>query len=147
MHAHLPGLLELSQAECLRLLADAPFGRIVFTSKAMPAIRPVNHIMDGGAIIIRTRIGTAHRSATGTVVAYEADDIGPAGTPGWSVAVVGRASPLTDELECARYRQVLPSWVTGTRDDIIGIRPDMVDGFRLVPDSGSTEPAPEELFG
>jgi hypothetical protein len=50
--------------------------------------------------------------------------------------VVGRASPLADERECARYRQALQPWVTGAKDDIIAIRTDMVDGFRLVQDTG-----------
>ena len=50
-----------------------------YTLKALPGIRPVNHLVDEGRIIIRTRltraICTVVASAdAGVVVAYEADD-------------------------------------------------------------------------
>jgi hypothetical protein len=47
-------MVELTRAESLRLLGTVPFGRIVFTRQAMPAIRPVNRILDHGALIVRT---------------------------------------------------------------------------------------------
>jgi len=57
-------------------------GRIVFTRRAMPAIRVVNHMLDGGDIIIRSHSGaaavSAADSARGVVVAYEADTVSPA---------------------------------------------------------------------
>src|SRR5215470_18115310 len=84
-------LAELPKDEALRLLASVPFGRVVFTARALPAVRPVNHLVDG----------------TGTVVAYEADEIDPATHQGWSVVVVGRAVPVTDELHRLRYRELL----------------------------------------
>jgi len=71
---------KLSHAEAIRLLASVDYGRVVFTLNALPAIRPVNHLVDEGRIIIRTRLTTAIstvvRSAdAGVVVAYEADDV------------------------------------------------------------------------
>lgn len=48
----------------------------------MPAIRVVNHMLDGGDIIIRSHSGaaavSAADSARGVVVAYEADTVSPA---------------------------------------------------------------------
>jgi nitroimidazol reductase NimA-like FMN-containing flavoprotein (pyridoxamine 5'-phosphate oxidase superfamily) len=133
-------LENLSRDECLSLLGSVSVGRIVFTHLALPAVRPVPHLVDGARIVIRAELGSAITSAVGvdggTVVAYEADGIDPGERLGWSVVVVGRASPLTDELECARYRQALRPWGTGARDDIIAIRTDMTDGFRLVADAG-----------
>lgn len=130
----------LSRDDCLGLLSSASIGRIVFTHLALPAVRPVPHLVDGARIIIRAELGSAITAAVGveggTVVAYEADGIHPGEYLGWSVTVVGRASPLADERECARYRQALQPWVTGAKDDIIAIRTDMVDGFRLVQDTG-----------
>ena len=127
----------LGRDESLRLLGSVPLGRIVFSHLALPAVRPVPHLLDGPRIIIRAELGSAITAAVGvdggTVVAYEADAIDPAERLGWSVVVVGRAVPLTGELECTRYRQALQPWVTGAADDIIAIRTDMVDGFRLVP--------------
>lgn len=133
-------LLELSRDECLRLIAGASFGRIVFTSNAMPAIRPVNHLMDGGAIIIRTRLGTAHRSATGTVVAYEADDIDPVTHTGWSVIVTGLAQLVRKPDEVARYERLLTTWVDGQLNQVIRIEPQLVTGYRLTPDLAGDHP-------
>jgi hypothetical protein len=124
----------LPRAESLRLLGSVSLGRVVFTQFALPAIRPVNHIVEGDTIIIRTHLGTAINSAvdgTGTVVAYEADMIDPDDHLGWSVIVIGRASRLTDPGQVARYQDILRPWVSGPMDEVIAITADMVDGFRL----------------
>jgi hypothetical protein len=50
-------------------------GRVVFTTHVLPAIQPVNHVIDDGDIIIRTHLGTAITMAVDrhdAVVAYEA---------------------------------------------------------------------------
>ena len=132
-------LAELPKDEALRLLASVPFGRVVFTAQALPAVRPVNHLVDGSRIIIRTSLGSALRTdvdGTGTVVAYEADEIDPVTRQGWSVVVVGRAVPVTDELHRLRYRELLQPWAAGQRDEVIAISTDMVTGYRLVPPDG-----------
>jgi len=132
-------LAELPKDEALRLLASVPFGRVVFTARALPAVRPVNHLVDGSRIIIRTSLGSALSAdvdGTGTVVAYEADEIDPATHQGWSVVVVGRAVPVTDELHRLRYRELLQPWAAGQRDEVIAISTDMITGYRLVPPAG-----------
>ena len=132
-------LAELPKDEALRLLASVPFGRVVFTARALPAVRPVNHLVDGSRIIIRTSLGSALSTdvdGTGTVVAYEADEIDPVTRQGWSVVVVGRAVPVTDGPLRARYRQALQPWAAGQRDEVIAISTDMVTGYRLVPPGG-----------
>jgi hypothetical protein len=50
--------VELTAAESWRLLAGASLGRIVFTQHAMPAIRPVNHLVDDETVI-RSHLGAA----------------------------------------------------------------------------------------
>jgi hypothetical protein len=52
-------LTGLTREESLRLLGSVSLARIVFTQHAMPAIRPVNHALDGGDIIIRSHSGAA----------------------------------------------------------------------------------------
>jgi Pyridoxamine 5'-phosphate oxidase len=148
-----PGRLNaLSRAESLRLLGGVSMGRLVFTHLALPAIRPVNHVLHDGQVIIRTYRGTAIATAVGanpgTVVAYEADLIDPDSHVGWSVIIVGRASRVTDPAEADRYRAQLRPWVAGGLDDVIAIQADMVDGFRLDPArpetaSIATPPRPE----
>jgi pyridoxamine 5'-phosphate oxidase-like protein len=52
-------ILELTQAECWHLLASVSLGRVVFMMHAMPAIRPVNHLVDDEMIIVRSHLGSA----------------------------------------------------------------------------------------
>lgn len=144
---HLRRLEALPRAEALQLLRSVSLGRLVFTQQALPAIRPVNHIVDGDRIVVRVYQGTAiSRGAAapgGMVVAYEADLIDTADRLGWSVIVVGRATLVLDEAESARYREQLEPWVSGGLDDVIAIQAEIVDGFRLVSgtDASSAEPS------
>lgn len=130
-------LSALGVAECLTLLASVPFGRVVFTQRALPAIRPVNHLVDDGNVIIRTDPDSAVGTAAGSVVAYEADQIDPVTRSGWSVVVTGVARLVTDQAEVARYLGLLDAWVEGGRDRVLRIPPDLVTGYEL----GAGEPA------
>jgi hypothetical protein len=138
-------LAELPRDEALRLLGSVPFGRVVFTARAMPAIRPVNHLVDGGSIIIRTSLGSALSTdvdGTGTVVAYEADHIDPGTRQGWSVVVIGRAALVTDGPQHLLYQQALHPWAGGQRNEIIAISIDVITGYRLLPLPGWQTAAP-----
>ncbi|MFJ7070317.1 pyridoxamine 5'-phosphate oxidase family protein [Streptomyces sp. NPDC101115] len=131
--------VELGGDEALRLLSEVPIGRIVFTRHALPAIRPVNHLVDGGAIVIRTHEGAAltrrtrHAGPGGVVVAYEADSFDSRTRLGRSVVVIGYCHLVTDPEETARYRAVLHPWTDRQGDHVVRIRPDVVTGVRLVP--------------
>lgn len=134
--AHPRRLVELDRGEALHLLAGAGFGRVVFTFKALPAIRPVNHLVDGDLVIIRTRssakIITMVGKAAETVLAYQADQIDPQTRLGWSVVVTGIGRTITEPESVARYERLLAPWVDRDMDTVIGIRADIVTGFRLV---------------
>ncbi|MGW3658287.1 pyridoxamine 5'-phosphate oxidase family protein [Streptomyces sp. NPDC005151] len=129
--------VELDSDEALRLLGSVSFGRIVFTRHALPTIRPVNHVLDNGDIVIRTHEGAALTSRAqqadgqGVVVAYEADAIDPDMHLGWSVMVTGYAHLVTEPGELARYRALLNPWVNQTMDYAVRIRPDLITGIRL----------------
>jgi nitroimidazol reductase NimA-like FMN-containing flavoprotein (pyridoxamine 5'-phosphate oxidase superfamily) len=131
--------VEIDDAEALRLLGSVPMGRIAFTRRALPTIRPVNHIVDDGNIVIRTHEGAALTSRTlqadgpGVVVAYEADAIDPHTHLGWSVVVTGYAHLVTDTRELARYQALLRPWVRQPMDYAVRIHPDLVTGLLLVP--------------
>ncbi|MGV9899629.1 pyridoxamine 5'-phosphate oxidase family protein, partial [Streptomyces tendae] len=49
--------IELGAEEALALLGSVSLGRVVFTRQALPTIRPVNHVLDDGDIVIRTHEG------------------------------------------------------------------------------------------
>lgn len=128
-------LQPLTRSKSLDLLASVGHGRLVFTHQALPAIRPVNHLVEGESVIMRATAGAAITSSAGrngVVVAYEADSIDAASHLGWSVVVVGTARLLTDENAAARYRARLRPWISGTADDVITITSDVVTGYRLV---------------
>jgi nitroimidazol reductase NimA-like FMN-containing flavoprotein (pyridoxamine 5'-phosphate oxidase superfamily) len=128
-------LVELDRAECLDLLGSVSFGRIVFTYKALPAIRPVNHILRRGEVIIRSHLGSAMVSAAadGAVVAYEADDIDPVEHVGWSVVVTGHARLITDPELIARYYDQLEPWTDDfSMDYVLYIESELVTGFELI---------------
>ena len=137
-------VVELDRAEALRLLASVDHGRVVFTREALPAIRPVNHLVDDGRVIVRTRltakVSTAVRSgnASEVIVAYEADDLDPQQRLGWSVVVTGPATTITDPDQIARYEQLLQPWVNMTMDTVIAIEPEIVTGVRIVSDHHHT---------
>jgi hypothetical protein len=129
------GAQRLDSSEAIRLLASTSYGRIVFTLNALPAIRPVNHLLDEGRIIIRTRltasISAAARSSEGIVVAYEADSIDPQTRTGWSVVVTGHAHTITDPDQVSRYEQLLHPWINHA-DTVVAIEPAIITGFRIV---------------
>jgi len=142
-------VIELDRTEAMRLLASVSHGRVVFTRDALPAIRPVNHLVDAGRVIMRTRltatISTVVRSNAnaganaGVVVAYEADDLDPQRRLGWSVVVTGLATTITDPEQIARYEQLLQPWVNMEMDTAIAIEPHIVTGIRISADSGPRE--------
>jgi nitroimidazol reductase NimA-like FMN-containing flavoprotein (pyridoxamine 5'-phosphate oxidase superfamily) len=126
---------ELSRAESLRLLSTVSFGRVGFTIRGLQAIRPVNHLMEGGRVIIRTREWSdlvAVAGGGGATVAYQADEIDPDLHLGWSVIVRGRVQAVSDADEAARYRERLSTWAAGQRDHVLFIEPEFVSGIRLV---------------
>jgi nitroimidazol reductase NimA-like FMN-containing flavoprotein (pyridoxamine 5'-phosphate oxidase superfamily) len=134
-------LRDLDRAESLRRLASVPVGRVVFTWRALPAIRPVNHVVDGDDVIIRTHLGAALLAAgeAGMVVAYEADQLDPEVRRGWSVVVVG-AARLVEPAEAGRYEALLRPWVDGVMDQVVRIRCEIVTGYDLVDGVTGTVP-------
>jgi nitroimidazol reductase NimA-like FMN-containing flavoprotein (pyridoxamine 5'-phosphate oxidase superfamily) len=126
--------VELTWTESWELLAGAPLGRIVFTERAMPAVRPVNHLVDDEAIILRSNMAAAivGRAREGAVVCFEADDIDPVRHTGWSVIVTGMARLVLDPVAVRRYQQLLKPWAEGEMDQVIVVTPQIVTGLRLV---------------
>lgn len=126
----------LTRQQALQKLASAQFGRVVFTQHAMPAIRPVNHLLHDGRVIIRSHDDSAITNRAGqgqgSVVVYEADDIDPLTRTGWSVTVTGLAHVVEDPAQIARYQEALRPWVSGTMNTVISIDAEFVTGFELV---------------
>jgi len=124
---------QLTMAECLRLLASVQVGRIVYTTRALPAVDLVYFAVDGDDIVIRTDPDSALAAATHhTVVGFQADEVDTATGRGWSVMAVGRSREVTDPSDIARLRDIGPQPpASGGQDHFIRVTPGIVNGQRL----------------
>ena len=124
---------ELSRGECLALLPTADFGRLVCTEGALPAVLPVDFVLDPAGIVVRTAPGsTVARVADGSIVALQADDVDPVRRSGWSVTVVGRARTVRDPVELARLEGLpLVPRVGGDRSTVVVVEVGIVTGRRI----------------
>ncbi len=127
------GLEILSEQECRDLLGKSSLGRIVFTDRALPAVQPVNFLLSGGDIIIRTSSGSKLAAAArNAVVAFEVDEFDADAHSGWSVVVIGHARVVSDNGSLSRLRSLpLRTWAPGERDDYIAITSEMISGRRI----------------
>ena len=128
------GLEVLPLSQCLSLLRSRPLGRLAYESAGTPVVVPVNHLVDGSTIILRTLSGgKLDTGLAGRPVAFQLDDHDPARGTGWSVLVQGRAEVVEDEELLARYDDQLDSWLIDEDDEATWLRivPDEVSGRRL----------------
>jgi nitroimidazol reductase NimA-like FMN-containing flavoprotein (pyridoxamine 5'-phosphate oxidase superfamily) len=123
---------ELTEAECHRLLATVPVGRVVYTEHALPAVLPVAFEVaaDGRLVLALRADGAAARALDGTVAAFQTDRLDPATRTGWSVLVHGRAEVVRGEpahaLRCGDGPRA-----GGPRAVYVTLTPELVGGRRL----------------
>ncbi len=83
-------LVELSLAECRDLLLTDTVGRVGFVTPAGPRIVPVNYVLAGDAIELRTKADTELAVyAPGHEIAFEIDQLDSERRRGWSVVAHG----------------------------------------------------------
>jgi len=122
----------LPEAACIDLLRSVEVGRIVFTDRAMPAIRPVTFVVVDDSVVLRTAPASRlARAVVGAVVAFEADEVHPSERRGWSVVVTGQAELETDPSEQRRLAGLLTPWVPGSNDAFVRIPLTVVTGRRV----------------
>ncbi len=129
------GLEVLGLDECLTLLASRPFGRLAYLDAGAPSIVPVNHLVDGSTIVLRSLDGGKLGAAIfERPVAFEVDDLDLATRSGWSVLVRGRAE-IVDAADAEGYDKWLDSWAVrdGASTTWVRIIADEVGGRRLAP--------------
>jgi uncharacterized protein len=128
------GLLRLSRATCVELLAGRSVGRLAYVARAgTPDIVPVNYTWDGRRLLLRSGPGPKLQAAErGDVVAFEVDDLDEEQATGWSVVVLGTAARLTAAQEARVAEKHLPRpWARGPRNTLVAVTPRRVDGRRL----------------
>jgi hypothetical protein len=130
-----PGLSEIDRTGCLRLLASAQIGRVIYTEAAMPAAHPVNFLLDTEEVVFRTGDGAKLAAAArGIVVGFEADEIDVERRSGWSVLGVGEAYEILDPARIADLGNRLPvPWTPGRTGHCISIPLQRLTGRWLSP--------------
>lgn len=127
------GTYELTREECLALLPTVPVGRVVFTDRALPAVVPVNFVLDHGRVVVRTsadsRLAACVRD---TVVAFEVDDYDSTARSGWTVTVTGRARQVADGLERRQLAELpLRPYAGDWLDHYVVVPVELVSGRRV----------------
>ena len=118
---------------CLALLRDADVGRLAVVEDARPLIFPVNYVLDGDAVVLRTGTGTKLWAATRSPVAFEVDSL--VGDAPWSVVVTGVAYEITsdDEPDVIERIHALPlhPWAPGDKPYYVRIAATEISGRRI----------------
>ncbi|MDX6197435.1 MAG: uncharacterized protein QOJ79_586 [Actinomycetota bacterium] len=130
-----PGALHaLSRSECYDLLRTQSVARFAYVARAgVPDIVPVNYVVDGDHVLIRSGPGPKLQAAERhELVAMEMDAIDDHERTGRSVVVVGRAERLrAGEAQELAERLGEPPWAAGPRRHVIRVRPTRITGRRL----------------
>lgn len=95
-----------------------------------PEVRPVNFMLRGDDVIIRTGDGAILAAARRRESAgFEIDDIDRLEHTGWSVVVTGKLFELpTDDENLALP---LRPWASGRKDRFVGLAMDRITGLRI----------------
>jgi uncharacterized protein len=125
-------LADLDDAECYRLLGSQAIGRIGMVADRRVSVLPVNYVLLGHTIVLRTAADSwFDRAVRDMPVAFEIDHADPAYHTGWSVLAHGIAVGIEARLPAAALDSlplhpwglaVPPGWVGIDIADIAGRR-------------------------
>ena len=128
------GLEVLSHDQCWDRLRAHVVGRVVFTQRALPAIRPLNYSVHGSHVLLRPHSARLADCLDGQVVAFEVDQIDEATQQGWSVVATGTARLVRDPGELARLDGLAASsWVGGDPPSTVVVTVGELTGRLLTP--------------
>jgi nitroimidazol reductase NimA-like FMN-containing flavoprotein (pyridoxamine 5'-phosphate oxidase superfamily) len=123
----------VDRVECLSLLEQQRVGRLGFVVDGWPVVLPMNYLVDGGDIVLRTDAGTKLSTLRhGAQVSLQVDSYDHVYRSGWSVLVFGFATEMIDDAAISQARSLgLHSWAGGDDNFWIRIRPLQITGRRL----------------
>lgn len=127
-------LEELSEEQCLELLAGASLGRLGVVVNGRPEIFPINHVYDCtiDRVVFPTNRRTKLQAALNWPwVVFEVDGVDSDGS-GWSVMVVGRAEEVRDrDLIERSTTSRTAAWGAGDDATWVAIVPAKISGRRI----------------
>jgi nitroimidazol reductase NimA-like FMN-containing flavoprotein (pyridoxamine 5'-phosphate oxidase superfamily) len=125
------GVIELTPADCWRLLRDTALGRIAVSAAGTVDIFPINYAVDAETIVFRTAPGTKLLElAINDRVAFEID--GYDDQEAWSIVVKGVAERMErqSEMDAAEGLGLVP-WIPTLKYRWVRIHPTEVTGRRF----------------
>jgi nitroimidazol reductase NimA-like FMN-containing flavoprotein (pyridoxamine 5'-phosphate oxidase superfamily) len=132
-HAAGDPVLNLDDEQSWKLIEGSKHGRLVVTVRGEPDIFPVNYVVSGRTLYIRTAPGNKLAELTiNPQVLFETDGI--LSDEAWSVVLRGTARVLEQSSEIATAEALgLKSWVPTLKDFYVQIEPASLSGrhFRL----------------
>lgn len=123
----------LGEAECRTFLAASQVGRVAVVVDGQPTICPVNYVVDGNSIVVRTNWPILTRACP-SLVALQIDGADAGLDAGWSVMVQGIAHDITDALDLAsEHLQKVPvsPWAPGPEPRLLRVVPRTITGHRF----------------
>jgi len=127
-------IVELTESECLDHLRRVAVGRLAVQLRAGGVdIFPVNFMLDGQCVLLRTDGGTKLDSLKGhPLVAFEADHFDYFERTAWSVVIKGRASLVEDYNELFELLDVeIETWQPERKPFFVRITPSSTTGRRF----------------
>lgn len=127
-------LVDVPAQECWQLVTTTSVGRIAWSTADGPVVIPVNFVVDGSSIYVRTPIYSAlAQNADAERVALEVDRLDEATRSGWSVLARGRAEVRYGDPFDGGGPELKP-WPRGPRSATVVIAVDDITGRRLLPE-------------
>ncbi|MEV8218634.1 pyridoxamine 5'-phosphate oxidase family protein [Microbacterium sp. NPDC077391] len=127
-------MTELTEQECRELLGATTVGRLGFVTDARVQIIPVNYLIDGDDVVIRTAPSGLLRALPESTVgiAFEVDHHDDLAGSGWSVLLSGSVSEMTeDELAAVPGVTRRTPWAEGDRSLPLRFTPASISGRRV----------------
>lgn len=124
----------LDEDACLALLGSAEVGRVGVVVDGQPLVFPVNHVLDGRSIVVRTDSARMVVGASLAKVAFEADGFDAGARSGWTVLVEGMGYDVTDALDAtSEHLQAVPvtPWAPGPKPRLLRIDVRTITGRRF----------------
>jgi nitroimidazol reductase NimA-like FMN-containing flavoprotein (pyridoxamine 5'-phosphate oxidase superfamily) len=130
----------LTEEVCRHLLANERVGRLAFIdASGFPVVLPVNYVLDGNRIVVRTDAGAKLDGVPLRRVAFEVEHLAPSHHGGWSVLVQGLGQDVTDALgapfEELRARPI-ETWAPGPKEHWLAVDIQYISGRRIRPSEG-----------
>src|SRR5215211_1210598 len=123
--------LALGHQQCLDLMEAHHLGRVAWQAADLPQVLPVTYAMHEGDAYFRTAPDSILSELIQPAsVAFEVDELDQQNRSGWSIALHGRSSAVSepDALDDLWASDSLVPWAAGNRTLFIRIRLERVSG-------------------